>query len=131
MAISCFVGQTLRDVYPQADVQHCIVHKVRSTFPKIRVQDKTEFIGDLKTIYNALDRDLALAAFDTVQAKWGKKYPKPTLNLRVRQQGFRSWRFNIPEVEESCTKTAYYDSSTFKAVHLTALAPILDHIKME
>jgi putative transposase len=65
-----------RDVYPQADVQHCIVHKVRSTFPKIRVQDKTEFIGDLKTIYNALDRDLALAAFDTMQAKWGKKYPK-------------------------------------------------------
>ena len=66
----------LSETSTQADVQHCIVHKVRSTFPKIRVQDKTEFIGDLKTIYTALDRDLALAAFDTVQAKWGKKYPK-------------------------------------------------------
>jgi putative transposase len=65
-----------REVYPKADVQHCLVHKVRSTFPKIRVQDKTEFLGDLKTVYNALDRDLALAAFDTVKAKWGKKYPK-------------------------------------------------------
>lgn len=65
-----------REAYPKADVQHCIVHKVRSTFPKIRVQDKTEFLGDLKTIYSALNRDLALAAFDTVKSKWGKKYPK-------------------------------------------------------
>jgi putative transposase len=65
-----------RDTYPKADVQHCIVHKVRSTFPKIRVQDKTEFLDDLKTIYNALDRDVALAAFDTLKVKWGKKYPK-------------------------------------------------------
>lgn len=68
--------EAFRDVYPKADVQHCIVHKVRSTFPKIRVKDKIEFIGDLKTIYTALDKDLALAAFDTVKSKWSKTYPK-------------------------------------------------------
>jgi putative transposase len=65
-----------RKAYPKADVQHCVVHKIRSTFPKIRVQDKTEFLTDLKTIYTAMDHDLALAAFDTVKAKWGKMYPK-------------------------------------------------------
>lgn len=65
-----------RETYPKADVQHCIVHKVRSTFPKIRVQHKTEVIEDLKTIYTAADHELALAAFDTVKAKWGKLYPK-------------------------------------------------------
>lgn len=65
-----------RRAYPKADVQHCIVHKVRGTFPKLRVQDKTEFIHDLKTIYTALDHDLAIAAFDTLKAKWGKTYPK-------------------------------------------------------
>lgn len=57
--------QAFKEVYPKADVQHCIVHKVCSTFPKIRVQHKTDFIEDLKTIYNAYDHDLALAAFDT------------------------------------------------------------------
>lgn len=61
-----------REVYPKADVQHCIVHKIRATFPKIRVEDKTDFLADLKTVYSALDHDLALAAFDTVKAKWGK-----------------------------------------------------------
>jgi len=65
-----------KEMYPKANVQHCIVHKVRSTFPKIRVQDRTNFLEDLKTIYRALDRDLALAAFDTVKNKWNKKYPK-------------------------------------------------------
>ena len=75
-----------RETYPKADVQHCIVHKVRSTFPKIRVQHRTDFINDLKTIYNAIDRDLALAAFDTVKAKWGKLYPKEV----------QSWEGQLP-----------------------------------
>lgn len=70
------LDDAFRETFPQADVQHCVVHKVRATFPKIRVEDKTDFIDDLKTIYNALDHDLALAAFDTLKAKWGKKYPK-------------------------------------------------------
>jgi putative transposase len=65
-----------RESYPKADVQHCIVHKVRATFPKIRVQDRPAFLQDLKTMYSAADRDLAMAAFDTMKAKWGKKYPK-------------------------------------------------------
>jgi len=70
------LDDAFRETYPKADVQHCIVHKVRATFPKIRVEDKTEFINDLKTIYNALDHELALAAFDSAKAKWGKKYPR-------------------------------------------------------
>lgn len=70
------LDNAFKEVYPNADVQHCIVHKVRNTFPKIRVQDKVEFLNDLKTVYNALDKDVALATFDTLKVKWGKKYPK-------------------------------------------------------
>ncbi|WP_123040486.1 IS256 family transposase [Cohnella candidum] len=70
------LDDAFREIYPKADVQHCIVHKVRATFPKIRVQHKTDFLDDLKTVYNALDHELALAAFDTVKAKWNKLYPK-------------------------------------------------------
>lgn len=68
--------EAFRRAYPKADVQHCVVHKMRNTFPKIRVSDKVEFLNDLKTIYTAMDHDLAMAAFDTVKAKWGKRYPK-------------------------------------------------------
>jgi putative transposase len=75
-----------RETYPKADVQHCVVHKLRATFPKIRVQHRADVIADLKTIYNALDHDLALAAFDTVTAKWGKLYPKE----------MQSWKEQLP-----------------------------------
>jgi len=80
------LDDAFRETYPKADVQHCIVHKVRSTFPKIRVQHKTDFLDDLKTIYTALDHDLALAAFDTMKAKWGKLYPKE----------IKSWEEQLP-----------------------------------
>jgi transposase-like protein len=78
--------EAFKETYPKADVQHCVVHKVRSTFPKIRIQDKTDFINDLKTIYHALDHDLALAEFDTFKAKWGKTYPKEV----------KSWEEQLP-----------------------------------
>ncbi|CAM4091047.1 hypothetical protein PAAL109150_09185 [Paenibacillus alkaliterrae] len=39
-----------REIYPKAAVQHSVVHEVRGTFPKICVQDKTEFLEDLKMV---------------------------------------------------------------------------------
>jgi putative transposase len=68
--------EAFRETYPQADVQRCITHKMRNTLPKIRDKDKTAFVTDLKTVYNALDRDVALANFDVVKQTWGKLYPK-------------------------------------------------------
>jgi putative transposase len=68
--------EAFRETYPHADVQRCITHKVRSTLPKIRDKDKTEFVTDLKTVYNAPDEDVARAEFDVVKHKWGKRYPR-------------------------------------------------------
>lgn len=65
-----------KETYPQADVQHCVVHKVRATFPKIRIEHKTDVLEALKTVYSAPDEEVARAAFDTVKAKWNKLYPK-------------------------------------------------------
>lgn len=78
--------EAFREIYPKADVQHCVVHKVRSTFPKIRVTDKTEFLDDLKQVYTAVDGDVALAVFDGFKAKWRKQYPKEV----------QSWEEQLP-----------------------------------
>jgi putative transposase len=68
--------EAFREIYPMADVQHCVVHKVRATFPKIRVADKTEFLDDLKLVYTAIDGDVARAVFDGFKDRWRKQYPK-------------------------------------------------------
>ena len=68
--------EAFKATYPNADVQRCIAHKLRNTLCKIRDDDKAAMVTDLKTIYNAMDRDVALASFDVVKKKWGKLYPK-------------------------------------------------------
>lgn len=78
--------EAFRDMYPKADVQHCIVHKMRATFPKIRVSDKTEFLGGLKQVYTAMDADVARATFEGFKAEWGKLYPREV----------KSWEDQLP-----------------------------------
>jgi putative transposase len=97
--------EAFREIYPMADVQHCVVHKMRSTFPKIRVADKTEFLADLKSVYNAIDGDVALAVFDGFKDKWRKQYPKEV----------KSWEEQLPTL-----LTFYkYPPLTWSAIYTT------------
>lgn len=73
-------------VYPMADVQRCVVHKIRNTFPKIRVKDKVEFLDDLKHVYTAANRTEADKQFVRFETKWEKLYPKEVA----------SWRSDLP-----------------------------------
>ncbi|AZR74319.1 hypothetical protein BBF96_13515 [Anoxybacter fermentans] len=65
-------------VYPKADVQRCIVHRVRNTITKVRKKHLNEIIEDLKTIYNAPDTEYAKKALKEFCDKWGQIYPKIT-----------------------------------------------------
>lgn len=78
--------EAFHSVYPKADVQRCIVHKMRNTFPKIRAKDKTEFLGDLKKVYNAPCYEEAMRQFYAVELKWSKQYPRE----------LASWRADLP-----------------------------------
>nr|WP_279625771.1 transposase [Parageobacillus thermantarcticus] len=40
-----------RAVYPKADVQRCVVHKVRNILNRVRKKDQCEMAEDLKLIY--------------------------------------------------------------------------------
>lgn len=68
--------EAFRDVYPKADVQRCVVHKVRSTLSKVRKKDQAEVAQDLRTIYRADHLKAAQEAFASVQEKWGTKYKR-------------------------------------------------------
>lgn len=80
--------EAFQTIYPKADVQSCIVPKVRSTFPKIRIADKTEFLHDLKQVYTAVDADVARAVFEGFKATWSKRYPKEV----------KSWEDQLPSL---------------------------------
>jgi putative transposase len=67
---------TFREVYPESDVQRCVVHKMRNVLSKVRKSDQAEVAVDFKQIYRAEDYQRALQAFEKVKEKWGKKYKR-------------------------------------------------------
>jgi transposase-like protein len=68
--------EAFRAVYPKADVQHCVVHKVRNTLNRVRVKDREAVAEDLKAIYHSFSQKEALAQFESFKEKWGHRYPK-------------------------------------------------------
>ncbi|WP_149796864.1 IS256 family transposase [Halanaerobium congolense] len=62
-------------VYPKADVQRCVVHKVRNTLHKVKKKHTDEIVTDLKKIYKAPSREYAEQALNDFSSKWDKLYP--------------------------------------------------------
>src|SRR5215217_4840491 len=71
-------------VFPQAWVQTCIVHQIRSSMRYVSYSDRRTVAAALKPIYRAANADAAeqeLAAFDE---KWGARYPMIADSWRQR-----------------------------------------------
>lgn len=66
----------LKEVFPKADVQRCVVHKLRNTHSMVRVKDKEPLFEDLKPVYRAEDKEQALENFEKFKQTWKKIYPK-------------------------------------------------------
>ena len=68
-------GDAIETVFPQADVQLCLVHQVRNSLRYVTSKDQKAVAADLKPIYQVstlASAEQKLAAFTD---KWGQKYP--------------------------------------------------------
>jgi len=91
--IACVDGLTgftnaIEAVYPQTEIQQCIIHQIRNTTKYVSYKDIKALMADLKNVYAAVDEQTALFELDTFEGKWGKKYPKIAT----------SWRINWPNL---------------------------------
>lgn len=59
-----------------ATVQLCIVHQLRNSFRFVPDKLLKELASDLKTVYQAPNREQGLENLLVVQEKWGSAYPK-------------------------------------------------------
>ncbi len=85
--LSGFV-EAINVAFPKTEVQRCIIHQIRSSTRYVSYKDIKQFTVDLKPVYKAPTEEIALAAMDEFEAKWGGKYP-----LAVK-----SWRVNWNEL---------------------------------
>jgi putative transposase len=78
-------------VFPQAQVQTCIVHLIRGSLDCVSYKDRKAVAAALKEIYRAKDADAGAAALDAFAAgSWGLKYPAIAMSWR------RHWPAVIP-----------------------------------
>ena len=69
-------SQAINAVFPQTDIQNCIIHQLRNSGKYVSYKDLKELMADLKRVYAAVDEQSAHDALDEFAAKWDKKYPK-------------------------------------------------------
>ncbi len=78
----------IKTVFPETEVQLCIVHMVRNSLKYVSYKDRKKVVEDLKEIYVATSETVAESALTSFENKWDKKYPVIA----------RSWRNNWTEV---------------------------------
>jgi putative transposase len=78
-------------VFPQAQVQTCIVHLIRNSLAFVSYKDRKAVAAALKEIYRAKDADAGAAALEAfTTGDWGRRYPAIALSWQ------RHWPAVIP-----------------------------------
>ena len=67
--------EAIQAVYPQAQIQRCVIHMLRNSFKYVDHSDLKKSSSDLKAVYNAPNETAALSELEAVKEKWGRKYP--------------------------------------------------------
>lgn len=99
-------------VYPKANFQKCVVHKMRNILNKISPKDKDEVADDLKYVYDNFSEDAtlkkALKKVGWFLDKWKLKYP----NLKNHfKEGNIEYYFTYIEFDPNVRRMIYTTNS--------------------
>jgi putative transposase len=78
--IACVDGlkgfpQAIETVFPQAQVQLCIVHLVRASLNYVSWKERKQVAQELKTVYRAATEEEARREMAAFAERWNQKYP--------------------------------------------------------
>lgn len=104
--------EAIETIFPQTEVQLCIVHQIRNSLKYVGSKHHKEFIKDLKLVYRAQNKDAAETALDELDEKWGEKYPIVIRSWRKRWQNLSVY-FRYPEP----IRKVIYTTNSIEAVH--------------
>ena len=67
--------EAINAVFPQTDIQLCIVHMVRNSLKYVGYKDRKQVAASLKQIYQSVTEEEALLALDEFEHRWGGQFP--------------------------------------------------------
>jgi transposase-like protein len=68
-------AQAIETVFPQTEVQLCLVHQIRSSTRFVANKDIKQVIKSLKEVYQAPSKEQAERGLALLEEQWGTKYP--------------------------------------------------------
>lgn len=115
--ISCVDGlvgfpEAIATIYPNTEVQLCIVHQIRNSIKYVASKHQKEFMADLKPVYRAVTKEAAEIELDRLEAKWGQQYPIVLRSWRNKWVNLSVY-FKYPEY----VRKAIYTTNAIEAVH--------------
>jgi putative transposase len=104
--------EAIEAVYPEAWVQTCLVHQVRSSLRFVPYKDKKKVAADLKKIYTATDRDHAERELEAFAERWDERYPM------ISASWLEHWERIVPFLAfPPDVRRAVYTTNTIEALN--------------
>ncbi|WP_192503258.1 IS256 family transposase [Pseudoalteromonas peptidolytica] len=99
--IACVDGlkgfpDAINTVFPQTNIQLCIVHMVRNSLKYVSWKDYKAVTAELKRVYRSATEDEALLELERFGDAWDSQYPQITKSWRNHWQNLNTL-FNYPE----------------------------------
>lgn len=115
--IACIDGlkgfpEAISSVYPQTEIQLCIIHVLRNTLRYVATKNQKEVARDLKAVYSAPTEEAGLSELEKVEEKWIKKYPLPLKSWRQNWSNIATF-FKYPEE----IRRMIYTTNAVEALH--------------
>jgi len=104
--------EAINAVFPNTEIQLCIVHQIRNSVKYIASKDQKVFTGELKSVYQAFTKEEAELALDKLETKWGKKYPIVFESWRNKWDNLSNY-FKYPEP----IRRIIYTTNIIESVH--------------
>lgn len=115
--IACVDGlkgfpEAIESIYPETEVQHCIVHQIRNSLKYVASKNQKAFMADLKCVYKAATLNAAEIALNDLEGKWGDKYPMVIKSWRSKWPTLSAY-FKYPDY----VRTVIYTTNAVESVH--------------
>ena len=104
--------EAIATIYPDTEVQLCIVHQVRNSLKYVASKNQKAFMVDLKRVYRATSKDAAEQALDELEARWGDLYPIVIKSWRAKWDNLSAYFKYPPDI-----RRVIYTTNSIEAVH--------------
>ena len=106
--------EAIQTVFPQAEVQQCIVHQVRNSLNYVSYKHRKQVAADLKPIYQASTVQQGELKLDEFAAKWDGVYPT------ISQMWRRNWQYlKTFFAYEQDIRKVIYTTNTIESVNMS------------